>query len=91
MRSIVTFDRHPALAVAKLNNSINLTEKREDNMVFVFVFSSLFSRVINMNDTMIIDSIKLQYGAIQYATLDHKSLSLKCHFFIEISTSSESE
>ncbi len=40
---------------------------------------------------MIIDSINYSTEAIQYATLDHKSLSLKCHFFeIEIYTSSES-
>ncbi len=51
--------------------------KREDNMVYVF--SSLL-QVINMNDTVVIDSINYSTEATKYVTLDHKS-SLQCHFF----------
>ncbi len=47
-------------------------------------------QVINMNDTVVIDSINYSTEDIQYVTLEHKT-SLQCHFFeIEIYTSSES-
>ncbi len=47
---IVTFDRHPAIAVAKLNNKHKTCKKAKKTMWFL-CFSSLL-QVINMNDTM---------------------------------------
>ncbi len=70
---IVTFDRHPAIAVAKLNNK-HKTElmKHEDDMVYVFFKSSPGNKYYN--DTVVINSINYSTVAIQYVTLDHETL-----------------